>query len=86
LILDEATSAIDPYSEIIVKNALDVLLRDRTSITIAHRLSTVINSDRIIVIDDGRIVEEGNHEELLKKKGLYNHLYELQYMKIRKGK
>ncbi len=86
LILDEATSAIDPYSEIIVKNALDVLLKDRTSITIAHRLSTVLNSDRILVIDDGRVVEEGNHEELLKKKGLYNHLYELQYTKLKKGK
>ncbi|MBN2149895.1 MAG: ABC transporter ATP-binding protein [Candidatus Lokiarchaeota archaeon] len=86
LILDEATSAIDPYSEIIVKNALDVLLKDRTSITIAHRLSTVLNSDRILVIDDGKIVEEGNHEKLLKKKGLYNHLYELQYTKLKKGK
>nr|MDO8118433.1 ABC transporter ATP-binding protein [Candidatus Sigynarchaeota archaeon] len=85
LILDEATSAIDPYSEIIVKNALDVLLKDRTSITIAHRLSTVLNSDRILVIDDGRIVEEGTHDALLKKKGLYNHLYELQYTKLAKG-
>ncbi|NMC07392.1 MAG: ABC transporter ATP-binding protein [Candidatus Lokiarchaeota archaeon] len=85
LILDEATSAIDPYSEIIVKNALDVLLKDRTSITIAHRLSTVLNSDRILVIDDGRIVEEGSHEELIKKKGLYNHLYELQYTKLNKA-
>jgi ATP-binding cassette subfamily B multidrug efflux pump len=85
LILDEATSAIDPYSEIIVKNALDVLLKGRTSITIAHRLSTVLNSDRILVIDDGRIVEEGSHEELLVQKGLYNHLYELQYTKLKKG-
>jgi ATP-binding cassette, subfamily B, multidrug efflux pump len=85
LILDEATSAIDPYSEIIVKNALDVLLKDRTSITIAHRLSTVLNSDRILVIDGGRIVEEGSHEELLVQKGLYNHLYELQYTKLKKG-
>lgn len=80
LILDEATSAIDPYSETIVKNALDVLLKERTSITIAHRLSTVLNSDRILVIDDGRIVEEGAHDDLiLKEGGLYRHLYELQY-------
>lgn len=85
LILDEATSAIDPYSEIIVKNALDVLLKDRTSITIAHRLSTIINSDRILVIDDGRIVEEGSHDELIAKGGLYNHLYELQYARLKKG-
>nr|MDO8115138.1 ABC transporter ATP-binding protein [Candidatus Sigynarchaeota archaeon] len=83
LILDEATSAIDPYSEIIVKKALDVLLKDRTSITIAHRLSTVLNSDRILVIDEGRIVEEGSHEELIEKKGLYNHLYELQYARLK---
>ena len=84
LILDEATSAIDPYSEIVVKNALDVLLKDRTSITIAHRLSTIINSDRILVIDDGQIVEEGSHDELIVKGGLYNHLYELQYARLKK--
>ncbi|MBD3185390.1 ATP-binding cassette domain-containing protein [Candidatus Bathyarchaeota archaeon] len=83
LILDEATSSIDPYSEIIVKNALDELLKDRTSITIAHRLSTVLNSDRIFVMDSGRIVEEGSHEELVQKEdGLYNHLYSMQFTKI----
>jgi ATP-binding cassette subfamily B protein len=83
LILDEATSAIDPYSEIIVKQALDTLLKGRTSITIAHRLSTVLNSDRILVMDNGRIVEEGSHDELMEHEdGLYHHLYKLQYAKI----
>ena len=84
LVLDEATSAIDPYSEIIIKRALDILLKNRTSITIAHRLSTILNSDRILVIDDGRVVETGNHEELISQEGLYKHLYELQYTKIDK--
>jgi len=80
LILDEATSSIDPYTELMIKNAMRVLLKDRTSIVIAHRLSTVRNADRILVIDDGRIVEEGSHEELIKKEdGLYRRLYEMQF-------
>jgi ATP-binding cassette subfamily B multidrug efflux pump len=79
LILDEATSSIDPYSELLIQQALETLLKGRTSILIAHRLSTVINSDRIIVLDKGRIVEEGSHEELVKKNGLYNHLYKMQF-------
>ena len=80
LILDEATSSIDPYTELLIKNAMKVLLKDRTSIVIAHRLSTVRNADRILVIDDGRIVEEGSHEELMKKEdGLYRRLYEMQF-------
>lgn len=79
LILDEATSSIDPYTDLLIRKAMDVLLEDRTSIIIAHRLSTVRNADRIIVIDDGGIVEEGNHAELIKKGGLYSHLYEMQF-------
>ena len=79
LILDEATSSIDPYTDLLIRKAMKVLLRDRTSIIIAHRLSTVRDADRILVIDDGRIVEEGSHEELIKKGGLYSHLYEMQF-------
>jgi ABC-type multidrug transport system fused ATPase/permease subunit len=79
LILDEATSSIDPYTELKIKKALAVLLKNRTSLVIAHRLSTVRNADNIIVIDEGRIVEEGNHKELMKKKGMYYHLYKKQF-------
>ena len=79
LILDEATSSIDPYSELLIQQALETLLKDRTSISIAHRLSTIINSDRIIVLDKGEIIEEGSHQTLVKLKGFYNHLYQMQF-------
>ena len=79
LILDEATSSIDPYTDLLIRKAMRVLLKDRTSIIIAHRLSTVRDADRILVIEDGRIVEEGNHKELMMKEGLYKHLYEMQF-------
>ena len=79
LILDEATSALDTESEKIVQAALDRLMEGRTAVVIAHRLSTVRNADNIVVIDHGRIVEEGNHEELLAKDGLYAHLYAVQF-------
>ncbi|MCP4761003.1 MAG: ABC transporter ATP-binding protein [archaeon] len=79
LILDEATSAVDPYSEIIIQQALETLLRNRTSISIAHRLSTIINSDRIIVMKNGKIAEVGNHKELLEYDGLYKHLFLMQF-------
>lgn len=80
IILDEATSAVDPYSELIIQQALEVLLKNRTSISIAHRLSTIINSDRILCLKDGEIVEAGSHEELMKiPDGLYRQLYTLQY-------
>jgi len=79
LILDEATSRIDPYTDLLTSKPMDVLLKERTSIIIAHRLSTVRNADRILVIDKGRIVEEGSHEELMRKGGLYHHLYEMQF-------
>jgi len=79
LILDEATSSIDPYSELLIQQALETLLKGRTSISIAHRLSTIINSDRIIVLDKGQIIEQGSHQELVEKDGFYNHLYRMQF-------
>lgn len=79
LILDEATSSVDPYTELKIKKALTVLLKNRTSLVIAHRLSTVRNADNIIVINEGKIVEEGNHTELMKKKGMYHRLYKKQF-------
>ena len=79
LILDEATSALDTESEKIVQAALDNLMVGRTSFVIAHRLSTVFHADRIYVIDAGRIVEQGTHEELLANGGLYQHLYDIQF-------
>lgn len=80
LILDEATSSIDPFSELLIQEALETLLKGRTSITIAHRLSTIVKSDRIIVLDKGKIIEEGSHKELVNKKnGFYKHLYEMQF-------
>jgi len=79
LILDEATSSVDPYTELKIKKALAVLLKNRTSLVIAHRLSTVRNADNIIGINEGRIVEEGSHTELMKKKGMYYHLYKKQF-------
>jgi len=79
LILDEATSSIDPYSELLIQEALETLLKGRTSVSIAHRLSTIINSDRILVMDDGRIIEEGSHKELIEKGGFYKHLFEMQF-------
>jgi subfamily B ATP-binding cassette protein MsbA len=79
LILDEATSSLDTQSEREVQNALDTLMKGRTSFVIAHRLSTVMNADRIIVLKDGRIVEQGRHEELIARGGEYKNLYEQQF-------
>jgi subfamily B ATP-binding cassette protein MsbA len=78
LILDEATSALDTESEKLVQDALNSLLAGRTSIVIAHRLSTIQGADRIVVVDRGQIAEQGRHEELMKKGGLYAHLVEMQ--------
>jgi ATP-binding cassette subfamily B protein len=79
LLLDEATSSLDSESERLVQDALEKLKRERTTIVIAHRLATAINSDRIVVIDRGRIVGTGRHEELLRDNGLYARLAELQF-------
>jgi subfamily B ATP-binding cassette protein MsbA len=79
LILDEATSALDTESEKIVQGALDHLMKGRTAVVIAHRLSTVRDADMIVVIDKGRIQEKGTHEQLLKKHGLYANLYAVQF-------
>ncbi len=81
LILDEATSALDTESERAVQAALEDLMVGRTTICIAHRLSTIYKADLIVVMDQGRIVETGTHEELLKRNGHYRHLYELQFQK-----
>ena len=78
LILDEATSALDNKSEAVVQQAIDNLMKDRTVLVIAHRLSTVRNADCIVVINDGQIVEKGSHDELLRKKGAYAALYRTQ--------
>ena len=78
LILDEATSALDTESERLVQEALTNLMKNRTSIVIAHRLSTIQHADEIVVLKSGSIVERGNHQELLKNRGLYSHLCELQ--------
>jgi ATP-binding cassette, subfamily B, bacterial MsbA len=80
LILDEATSALDTESERIVQKALDNLMRERTSIVIAHRLSTVLSSDRIVVMSKARIIAQGTHDELLTSSPLYKRLYEMQFL------
>jgi len=81
LLLDEATSALDSESELLVQEAIDQLVRDRTTFVIAHRLSTVQNVDRIYVMDEGRIVQEGTHTDLLAQGGRYRELYQLQFQK-----
>jgi ABC-type multidrug transport system fused ATPase/permease subunit len=79
LILDEATSSVDAYTELVIQGALAEILRGRTAFVIAHRLSTVRSADRIVVLDAGRIVEEGDHQRLLAQRGLYRRLYDMQF-------
>ncbi len=82
LILDEATSALDNESEILIQEALERLMKNRTSIVIAHRLSTIHNAEKILVMDDGAIIEAGTHSELIKQEGLYHRLYTLKHLAI----
>jgi subfamily B ATP-binding cassette protein MsbA len=79
LILDEATSALDSESEILVQQALERLMKSRTTLVIAHRLSTVQNADRIVVLDKGTILQEGRHQDLVRQEGIYKKLYDLQF-------
>ena len=79
LIMDEATSSIDAYTELIIQSAMHIVLKNRTSIIIAHRLSTVRKADKIVVIQEGRIAETGSHQELIRRGGLYKRLYEMQF-------
>ncbi len=78
LVLDEATSSLDSHSEELIQKALDSLMKDKTVIVIAHRLSTIMKMDRIVVLENGRIIESGNHQELLEKRGLYEKLWSKQ--------
>jgi ATP-binding cassette subfamily B protein len=79
LVLDEATSALDAESEHLVKEALDRLMEGRTTLVIAHRLSTVMGADRVLVLDGGRIVQSGAHADLVREEGLYRRLVERQF-------
>ena len=85
LILDEATSSVDTQTEQIIQKALGRLLKGRTSFVIAHRLSTITNADRIVVIHDGRIIEQGSHTELLAKQGMYYELYKTGFQEEEKN-
>lgn len=78
ILLDEATASLDPENEVLVQKAIAKLVEGKTVIMIAHRLRTVVDSDQIIVLEDGRLAELGTHEELMKKKGLYEKLYHIQ--------
>jgi ATP-binding cassette subfamily B multidrug efflux pump len=81
LILDEATSSVDTRTEVLIQQAMENLMKDRTSFIIAHRLSTIRNADWILVMDEGDIVEQGTHETLLEKNGFYAELYNSQFEK-----
>jgi len=77
--LDEATSNVDTRTEVLIQDAMAKLRQGRTSFVIAHRLSTIRNADTIVVMEDGRIVEQGNHEDLLRRRGVYYALYNSQF-------
>ena len=78
ILLDEATASLDPENEVEVQKAIDMLVKGRTVIVIAHRLKTIKDADRIIVLNNGEIQEEGTHDELIRRQGLYSHLWEIQ--------
>ena len=82
LILDEATSSIDTRTEMLIQQAFDKLMEGRTSFVVAHRLSTIRNASLILVMRDGKIIEQGTHEELLAKGGFYNTLYNSQFQRV----
>lgn len=82
IILDEATSSVDTRTEEQIQNAMDNLMKGRTSFVIAHRLSTIKNADIILVMRDGDIVEQGNHDELIEKNGFYAQLYNSQFEQV----
>ena len=79
MILDEATSSVDTRTEVLIQKAMDNLMKDRTSFIIAHRLSTIRDADLILVMNNGDIVEQGNHNELMAKNGFYANLYNSQF-------
>lgn len=78
IILDEATASVDPENEHLIQNAISELTKGKTIITIAHRLATIENADQILVVDDGRIVEKGTHEELIRQEGRYKKFIEIR--------
>ena len=82
MILDEATASVDTVTEVLIQDALQRLLAGRTAVVIAHRLSTVRNADLICVVQAGRIVEQGTHQELLARGGLYRELYDRQFVDL----
>ena len=83
LILDEATSALDNTTELLIQNSLNELSKGRTTIIVAHRLSTIKNATKILVVSNGSIIESGNHDELINKKGIYYQLYMLQFKDVK---
>ena len=79
LILDEATSALDTESERLVQDAINNLMKDRTALVVAHRLSTIARADNIVVLEDGRLTEQGTHDELMRLNKRYKYLHEIQF-------
>ena len=78
ILLDEATASVDPENEVHLQQAISALVKDKTLVVIAHRLSTIRNADQILVVDDGKIVQRGTHEELVKQKGIYQNFWNIR--------